>query len=474
MAGLYDDLPPASDESSPRLSSVTPGSSSGHSQGTSRQEENASSWNQWRAKNATDSKKAAKASIAAWVAPSASLVPRQLRTQKSSRTSSNSSSGLSQTSRSSSKSHKATADRVSFPLALVSSTKRKQATTHQLFNTGNAEHSVTEAERKRHKSTNLPEDSVSEEADEYDPLSPNDYETELARHLAERSTSSQQTDDRIEDEVFLPARPTVAIPPPASYHGEETSHIIRESTAAVPPQPTPPPPPPPTNIQAETGEEAYLRRANLSQNISGEEAFRRRAQLSFQGGGAPPIARNSPPASPPKTSFAERMMQKMGWKEGQGLGKRDQGRIEPLRAQPSQPGSVTGRVIDPHASSSQHPRPTSNQEISRSHSTKSLPEITDTHTTPSTVVLLRNMVQVGEVDDELEEETLDECSKYGKLLQCKVVELPTHVRVFLEFEEVSSAERAQQDLHNRMFGGRRVDASFYKVNCFRRGLYSIQ
>jgi hypothetical protein len=51
------------------------------------------------------------------------------------------------------------------------------------------------------------------------------------------------------------------------------------------------------------------------------------------------------------------------------------------------------------------------------------------------------MVQAGEVDDELEEETHDECSKYGKLLQCKIVELPTHVRVFLEFESVTSAQR---------------------------------
>jgi len=42
------------------------------------------------------------------------------------------------------------------------------------------------------------------------------------------------------------------------------------------------------------------------------------------------------------------------------------------------------------------------------------------------------MVGPGEVDDELESETADECSKYGKVLKCLIFEVsPVSPTVFL-------------------------------------------
>jgi splicing factor 45 len=41
----------------------------------------------------------------------------------------------------------------------------------------------------------------------------------------------------------------------------------------------------------------------------------------------------------------------------------------------------------------------------------------------SQVILLTNMVGPGEVDDMLQEETADECSKYGKVERCLIFEV---------------------------------------------------
>lgn len=91
------------------------------------------------------------------------------------------------------------------------------------------------------------------------------------------------------------------------------------------------------------------------------------------------------------------------------------------------------------------------------------------------VLLLQNMVGPGEVDDLLESETKEECSKYGEVNRCLIFEIPNKrvpddqaVRIFVEFAEVQSAVKASNDLNGRYFGGRIVRATFYDVKKFER------
>lgn len=125
-----------------------------------------------------------------------------------------------------------------------------------------------------------------------------------------------------------------------------------------------------------------------SLNISGEEAWKRRAAMSGAGGGTPQRA-SSPPhgdaggfSIPGSSSSglglgaggqmtaAQRMMAKMGWKEGQGLGKQEQGITAPLVARKTD--RRAGVIVD--ESSSRRPRSVNFEGQ------------------PTRVVLLRNMV----------------------------------------------------------------------------------
>ncbi|KAI9281382.1 hypothetical protein BC943DRAFT_362962 [Umbelopsis sp. AD052] len=93
----------------------------------------------------------------------------------------------------------------------------------------------------------------------------------------------------------------------------------------------------------------------------------------------------------------------------------------------------------------------------------------------TSIVLLRNMVGPGEVDDTLQHETADECSKYGKVERCLIFEVPESqvganqaVRIFVKFQSALFAQRAVDDLNGRYFGGRIVTATFYDAARFER------
>uniref|UniRef100_A0A7N0TKM4 Splicing factor 45 n=1 Tax=Kalanchoe fedtschenkoi TaxID=63787 RepID=A0A7N0TKM4_KALFE len=200
-------------------------------------------------------------------------------------------------------------------------------------------------------------------------------------------------------------------------------------------------------------------------NISGEEAWQRRAALS--GAAAPPRS-PSPPPNPDggftigksetvglgvgaggQMTAAQRMMAKMGWKAGQGLGKQEQGITTPLMAKKTD--RHAGVIIN----------------ASESEQEKKVKGV-NFNTPPTRVLLLRNMVGPGEVDDDLEEEVASECAKYGTVTRVLIFEVvdpnfpaDEAVRIFIQFERSEETTKAFVDLDGRFFGGRVVRAAFY-------------
>ncbi|KAJ0233620.1 DNA-damage-repair/toleration protein DRT111 [Hirschfeldia incana] len=202
-------------------------------------------------------------------------------------------------------------------------------------------------------------------------------------------------------------------------------------------------------------------------NISGEEAWKRRAAMS--GGGKRGRSSSPPPGNSVdgggfsmgksetsglgvgaggQMTAAERMMAKMGWKQGQGLGKSEQGITTPLMAKKT---DRRAGVI-----------------VNASEKKAVVVKGVNISGEPTRVLLLRNMVGPGEVDDELEEEVGSECGKYGTVTRVLIFEItepnfPTHeaVRIFVQFSRPEETTKALVDLDGRFFGGRTVRATFY-------------
>jgi splicing factor 45 len=77
----------------------------------------------------------------------------------------------------------------------------------------------------------------------------------------------------------------------------------------------------------------------------------------------------------------------------------------------------------------------------------------------------------------LEKDTISECTKYGKVKGCKVLEnlspdcpLDESVSVFVAFFNQESAVRAFKDMNGRFFGGRQVVAAFYDESKYEEGV----
>jgi len=101
--------------------------------------------------------------------------------------------------------------------------------------------------------------------------------------------------------------------------------------------------------------------------------------------------------------------------------------------------------------------------------------VTELIKNPTRIVLCKNMVGPGEVDEELEPEIKEECeTKYGEVESVRIKELadvPEHeaVGIYLEFKSVNSALKALVDLNGRFFAGREVAACFYSFEKFQAG-----
>jgi len=102
------------------------------------------------------------------------------------------------------------------------------------------------------------------------------------------------------------------------------------------------------------------------------------------------------------------------------------------------------------------------------------PPMSQPNIIPSRVVLLTNLVGAGEVDDTLQEETAEECEKYGEVKKCFIFEVKGNVpddeavRIFIEFGKIEEAAKAFGALNGRFFGGRKVKAKYFDENRFAK------
>lgn len=164
-----------------------------------------------------------------------------------------------------------------------------------------------------------------------------------------------------------------------------------------------------------------------------------------------------------KTSeVASNIMTKYGWQEGQGLGKASQGISTALAVEKT--SFKGGKIVNVAAE----------REQLVEEEKKKVKSLTSIIKNPTKVILLENMVGPGEVDNDLQPEVIEECTKYGEVKNCLVYEIPEGasddeaVRIFVEFAKMDSAIKAVIDLNGRYFGGRMVRAGFYSEEKFAR------
>ncbi|XP_013772536.1 poly(U)-binding-splicing factor PUF60-like [Limulus polyphemus] len=87
----------------------------------------------------------------------------------------------------------------------------------------------------------------------------------------------------------------------------------------------------------------------------------------------------------------------------------------------------------------------------------------------SSVVILRNMVDVEDLDEELESEVTDECGRFGEVnkviiyqeRQSEEEDAEITIKIFVEFSQPLEANKARDALNGRYFGGKIVTAELY-------------
>lgn len=254
-----------------------------------------------------------------------------------------------------------------------------------------------------------------------------------------------------------------------------------------------------------TGEEAHTRRATLTFVKPGSRLHAQGSRLHAQGAAVlageaemKPEMKPEPqkPAAPVKDkgmSLAQKMMEKMGWKEGSGLGKDGQGMTTPLMAQKD--GIRSGVIVNapemfPNRSTVIGDAPAEGEGAHTGEgarlgapafvsSSDALVAVVpaageeERFAAPTRVLLLRNLTGPGEVDGDLEDEVAEECERFGAVVRVVIFEVtdagfPAReaVRIFTEFVEDASAERCRAEMDGRFFGGRTVRATFYDEDKF--------
>ncbi|XP_060517211.1 splicing factor 45 [Cylas formicarius] len=282
--------------------------------------------------------------------------------------------------------------------------------------------------------------------DEYDPTWPNEYEKVVKEMRDQRDKESEKEEKRKEKKR-------------KSRFSDPDDSPPRSSAPPVPQMAQPPVASGFAGRWADDEEEP----APKTPRPSGGVAIAPPPSLQEASADSVPIVPSKPQPPSYGGSVAAKIMARYGFKEGQGLGRMEQGMSSALLVEKT--SKRGGRIV--HEKDIMPPPP----PIEPAQNVNN-PPITEIMKNPSKVVLLKNMVGPGEVDDDLEPEVKDECNtKYGPVASCIIHEIPhtdpeEAVRIFVEFQRIESAIKAVVDLNGRFFGGRQVKANFYDTEKF--------
>ncbi|CAK5264258.1 unnamed protein product [Mycena citricolor] len=260
------------------------------------------------------------------------------------------------------------------------------------------------------------------------------------------------------DEAYLKRIAMSSQPPPAPVARPASPPALAYNPFAPPSAPPPPPGPPPSLTTA------------LDARVKAAAAIAARlGALSGQNEADEAVAQAAPAKKPDPHGYAARLMAKWGHKEGQGLGADGSGIVNALtveqvsqtksnKAGPSGKGmgSKMGKIIN------------NNEDLKAREDRERFGE-------PSKVVVLTNMVGINDIDEDLNEEIGDECSKNGVVdrVVVHVVSPPPSnpeeaVRIFVLFGGPTGAWKTVRELDGRFFGGRMTRARYFPENLFAK------
>lgn len=324
-----------------------------------------------------------------------------------------------------------------------------------------SEHSASDEERHPRKSARLDEDHWTDENQPEPPsVTP---PVQVDRNLTGDEAFQRRLAMSRQQAAKSPSPPPA--PPPLAETGEDAYlrrlAISKPIVEAPQPPPSPPPlaynpfappsiPPPPSGGPSSSS-------LSLDERVKAAAAIA--AKLSALGSAAAAVT--APPQVDEKDEsqgFAARMMARWGHKEGQGLGADGSGIVNALTLEQVKQGKGQGKST----------RPNMGKIINNNEDAKAR-EDRERFGDPSRVVVLTNMVGLGDVDDaDLREEIGEECAKNGVVerIIVHVVNPPSPdpadaVRIFVLFSGPVGAWKTVRELDGRFFDGRTVRARYF-------------
>ncbi|ESS29599.1 RNA recognition motif-containing protein [Toxoplasma gondii VEG] len=94
---------------------------------------------------------------------------------------------------------------------------------------------------------------------------------------------------------------------------------------------------------------------------------------------------------------------------------------------------------------------------------------------PSTLIVLKNLMEVAELDDDVKDEIYQECLKHGKVVEVRVhvVASTQEVRAFALYQLPEQANRAVRVLNERSFAKRKVKCELYDMAAYSQRRYEL-